>query len=161
MRCFGANTELPADKGEALAQLKQEVLKLADDGGFKRALVEPWVVGQVEKLQNIGIFEEGFGAPYGMVGGCRRWFNEETLMPAAPDVTFQLSAAPCVVGGFLNVKRPGFGIGDPHDQPVMGPPQFATQRVAFFKLGKSLVELAEIAQIGDGKPLAEFTRQTS
>jgi hypothetical protein len=76
-------------------------------------------------------------------------------------LTFQLSDAPVLLAGFLEVIAARFLIFLPHNQPIMAPAQFATQCVAFFKIRISEIELPEIAKIGIRKSLAEFFCQSN
>ena len=48
---------LPADEGEAFAELQEEVLELLDDRRFEVALVQPLGVGQVEEVEHVRLAE--------------------------------------------------------------------------------------------------------
>lgn len=49
----------------------------------------------------------------------------------------------------------------PHNKPVMGPGQFSTQCVAFFKIGVSKIKLPEVPEVGHRESLAELVTQAS
>lgn len=46
---------LPADEGEALAELEQELLQMTDELGFEFAFLE-WL-GDGEEIEDVGVFE--------------------------------------------------------------------------------------------------------
>ena len=69
------------------------------------------------------------------------------------DLTLQLADAPCGLGALLRVECPFGFVGNPHENPVMGPAQFAPQCGANWKC---TIELPHIAQTLYAEAFAEL-----
>jgi len=151
-----ADAKLAAYEGEALAEFHEKVTQAGDDGVFNLAFSGLGAFWEIEKFENIGVLHQmqrvGFRGGWSI--GCRRL--EETLEAAGLDSPLQGPGRPLPAGDFLNIVFPGLWVFDPHNQPPMGPAQFATQCVAISCVRKGQVKLPEIPEIGDGHALTEL-----
>ena len=121
---------LAAHEGEALAQLEQELLELGDQGLLQVGLAEPLVLAEPGELQDEGILHQ-VGRPRDLVPlpGQRHdprlvAAQGQPLEEQRVDLPLQLAGRPAGVDRLGLVERPGVGIIDPEQEPVVGPGQF-------------------------------------
>jgi hypothetical protein len=130
--------------------------------GFQKSLV-----GQVQKVEDIGIAEIIFG-------GQRRWFHlgdflfrfglnrrfvlagQQALVIELADLSLQCADTPMLLNRFLLIPASGVGVFDARQDIVMRPAQFERHRLPN---RKHHIKAPHIAQVGGIKAFAEFRRQ--
>lgn len=91
-------------------------------------------------------------------GGLAAW-SQQALVVERVNIPFQLACAPMLFGRLTPIIVTSLGALDPHDEPILRPAQFSTQRVENVLGGIGQVELPEVPHVGFRKAPTELRRQ--
>ena len=133
---------------------------------FNILFVEIGIILQIEEFQNIGIANKAFRFKFGKgkvflrigFGGPFIRGEQHAIIVQHGNLPFQLSARPVLGSSFVHIPFTGFRFFNTEQEAVMGPAQFVTQCVTYWKC---LIKKPHISQIACIKPFAEFRSQPS